>query len=94
MHYVEKEKEMRFLENEVPLAWVNSFEGLVAYILQGDLHNRLTPRIIDVAYTAFMLAKQPNKEDGGESDWFNDTRPAILKMITKIGKDLEGYKNG
>ena len=85
---------MRYQETEVPLAWKSSFEGLVAYILQNDLHNRLTPRIIDVAYTAFVLAKQPNKEDGGESDWFNDTRPAILEMITKIGKDLEGYKNG
>lgn len=85
---------MRYQETEVPLAWKSSFEGLVAYILQNDLHNRLTPRIIDVAYTAFVLAKQPNKEGGGESDWFTDTRPVVLELIAKIEKDLEGYKNG
>lgn len=90
---IEKEKEMQFLENEVPLAWVNSFEGLVAYILQDDLQNRLTPRIIDVAYAAFILGKQPNKEDGGQSDWFNDTRPIIIEMIAKIEKDLKEKKN-
>ena len=88
MHYVEKEKEMRYTENRVPLTYKDSFEGLVAYILQEDFNNRLTPRIIDVAYAAFMLGKQPNKEDGGESDWFNDTRPTIVEMIAKIEKDL------
>lgn len=84
---------MRYTEIRVPLAYRNSFKGLVAYILQEDFNNRLTPRIIDVAYTAFVLAKQPNKEDGGESDWFNDTRPAILEMITKIEKDLARTTN-
>lgn len=85
---------MCYQETEVPLAWKSSFEGLIAYILQNSLHNRLTPRIIDVAYTAFVLAKQPNKEDGGESDWFTDTRPVVLELIAKIEKDLDGYKNG
>lgn len=85
---------MRHTDTEVPLAWKRSFEGLVVYILQDDLHNRLTPRIIDVAYTAFMLAKQPNKEDGGDSDWFTDTRPVVLEMIAKIEKDLKEYTNG
>ena len=85
---------MRYTETEVPLAWKDSLEGLVAYISQHDLHNRLTPRIIDVAYTAFILAKQPNKEDGGESDWFTDTRPVVLELIAKIEKDLKEYTNG
>lgn len=85
---------MRHTETEVPLAWKSSFEGLVAYILQDDLHNRLTPRIVDIAYTAFLLAKRPNTEDGGESDWFNDTRPVVQEMITKIVKDLKEYDNG
>ena len=75
---------MRHTDTEVPLARKSSFEGLVAYILQDDLHNRLTPRVIDIAYTAFMLAKQPNKEDGGESDWYNDTHPKIQELIAKI----------
>jgi len=61
---------------------------LLAYVLQDDLHNRLTPRVIDIAYTAFMLAKQPNKEDGGDSDWFNDTKPAIKEAIDKLRADL------
>lgn len=76
-----------------PLAWESSFEGLIAYVLQNDLHNRLTPRIIDIAYTAFMLGKRPNKEDGGESDWYNDTRPTVLELIAKIEKDLQEYKD-
>ncbi len=84
---------MRHTDTEVPLAWKSSFDGLVAYILQDDLHNRLTPRVIDIAYTAFMLAKQPNKEDGGESDWCNDTRPVVQEMIAKIVKDLKEYDN-
>lgn len=70
--------------SEVPAAWTN----LLAYVLQDDLHNQLTPRVIDIAYTAFMLAKEPNKEDGGESDWFNDTKPAIEVAIAKLRKDL------
>ena len=85
---------MCYQETEVPLAWKSSFEGLIVYILQDALHNRLTPRIIDVAYTAFVLAKQPNKEDGGESDWFTDTRPIVLELIAKIEKDLKEYTNG
>lgn len=65
-------------------AWTN----LLAYVLQGDMHNRLTPRVIDIAYTAFTLAKQPNAEDGGPSDWFNDTRPKVKELIEKLRKDL------
>lgn len=68
----------------VPQAWTN----LLAYVLQDDMHNRLTPRVIDIAYTSFTLAKQPNKEDGGASDWFNDTKPTVAKMIEKLRKDL------
>lgn len=83
---------MNYDDMPIPLAWKDSFEGLVAYILQDDLHNRLTPRIIDIAYTAFMLGKRPNTEDGGESDWYNDTRPTVLEMIAKIERDLEEKK--
>lgn len=38
-------------------------------------------RVQDIAYTAFMLAKQPNDEDGGPTDWFNDTWPTIKALI-------------
>lgn len=62
--------------------------GLLEYVLQDDLHNRTTPRVIDIAYTAFMAAKQPNTEDGGPSDWFTDTRPVVLAAIEKLRKDL------
>ncbi|MGH8466506.1 MAG: hypothetical protein ACRER5_20405, partial [Pseudomonas sp.] len=61
---------------------------LLTYVLQDDVHNRLTPRVIDIAYTAFMQAKQPNDEDGGASDWFNDTKPVVARAIAKLRKDL------
>lgn len=64
--------------------------ALLEYVLQDDLHNRLTPRVIDIAYTAFMQAKEPNAEDGGPSDWFNDTRPIVKEAIAKLRKDLLG----
>ena len=70
-------------DNRVPEAWTN----LLAYALQDDMHNRLTPRVVDIAYTAFMQAKRPN-EDGGASDWFNDTKPKVAEMIAKLRKDL------
>ncbi|WP_321865677.1 hypothetical protein [Paraburkholderia tropica] len=74
----------------VPTAWKNTFDGLLAYVLQDDLHNRFTPRIIDIAYTAFMSgATGKNTDDGGKCDWFNDTRPAILDAIAKLSKDLD-----
>lgn len=63
---------------------------LLAYVLQEGIHNRLTPRVIDIAYTAFMCAKQPNDDDGGPSDWYNDTKPVVEKAIDKLRKDLLG----
>lgn len=71
-------------DNRVPEAWTN----LLAYVLQDDMHNQLTPRVVDIAYTAFMQAKRPNDEDGGASDWFNDTKPKVAEMIAKLRKDL------
>lgn len=64
------------------------WRSLLAYVLQDELHNRLTPRVIDIAYTAFIIAKQPNTEDGGSSDWFNDAKPAVKKAIEKLRTDL------
>ena len=61
---------------------------LLAYVLQDDVHNRLTPRVIDIAYSAFMQAKRPSTEDGGPSDWFNDTKPMIQSAIDKLRHDL------
>lgn len=70
--------------DDLPEACTN----LLAYVLQDDLHNRLTPRVIDIAYTAFSLGKQPNAEDGGPSYWFNDARPKVRGLIEKLRKDL------
>lgn len=64
------------------------YVDLLTYVLQDDVHNRLTPRVIDIAYTAFTVAKDPNKEDGGPSDWFNDTRPVVQKAIDRLRRDL------
>lgn len=61
---------------------------LLDYVLQDDIHNRLTPRVIDIAYTAFMRAKDRNTDDGGATDWFNDTRPAIIEAINKLRNEL------
>jgi hypothetical protein len=62
---------------------------LVDYILQDDIQSRLTPRVVDIAYSAFMIAKQgKNKDDGGPCDWFNDTKPMVMDALTKIRKDL------
>ena len=91
-HYLHTESEWRAwqaaqlaaAQGQVPQAWTN----VLAYALQDDLHNRLTPRVIDIAYSAFMQAKQPNKEDGGASDWFNDTKPMVNELIAKLRKDL------
>jgi len=73
----------------IPLAWQDNFDGLLAYVLQDELHNRLTPRVIDIAYTAFMSgACGKNEEDGGRCDWFNDTKPAVEAAIEKIREEL------
>jgi hypothetical protein len=69
----------------LPYGWNN----LTEYILQDDLHNRLTPRVVDIAYSAFMSGRTgKNKDDGGPCDWFNDTKPMVLEALAKIRKDL------
>lgn len=66
------------------------WKELVEYILQDDLHNRLTPRITDIAYTAWKFGRMgENNEDGGPCDWFTDTKPVVDAAIEKIRKDLE-----
>jgi hypothetical protein len=62
---------------------------LVDYILQDSTNNRLTPRVVDIAYSAFMAgATGKNKDDGGPCDWFNDTKPMVSEQLAKIRKDL------
>ena len=64
--------------------------NLVDYILQDDVHNRLTPRVVDIAYSAFMIGRcGKNKDDGGPCDWFNDTQPMVLEQLAKIKKDMK-----
>lgn len=65
-----------------------NYRDTVGYILQDDMHNRLTPRVVDIAYSAFMVAKAKNSEDGGPTDWFNDTKPLVMQAIAKIRIDL------
>lgn len=75
-------------ERPTPAQTLAAHTDLLTYVLQDDVHNRLTPRVIDIAYTAFMQAKQPNTEDGGASDWFNDTKPVVARAIAKLREDL------
>lgn len=64
-------------------------EALLAYALQDDTHNRLTPRVVDIAYTAFMSgAAGKNEEDGGPCDWFNDTKPKVDAAIGQLRDGL------
>lgn len=69
--------------------------ALVDYVLQDDLHNRLTPRVVDIAYSAFMLGRSgKNKDDGGPCDWFNDTKPMVDAKIAEIRAALARMKGG
>ncbi len=46
-------------------------------------------RIIDLAYTAFMRAKEKdgNPDDNGPFDWMNDTQPMMIEQIEKWKRD-------
>lgn len=69
--------------------------ALVDYVLQDDLHNRLTPRVVDIAYSAFMLGRRgKNKDDGGPCDWVNDTKPMVDAKIAEIRAALARLKGG
>lgn len=61
------------------------------YVFQDDLHNRLTPRVVDIAYNAFLNARRPNTEDGGATDWFTDTRPMVMEKIAEIQRDTRKH---
>jgi hypothetical protein len=62
---------------------------LVGYVLQDNELNRLTPRVVDIAYSAFMSGRTgKNKDDGGPCDWFNDTKPMVMEQMAKIRRDL------
>lgn len=64
-------------------------DALLDYALQEDTCNRLTPRVIDIAYTAFMRgATGRNPDDGGPCDWFTDTKPSVEETIGLLRDDL------
>jgi hypothetical protein len=48
---------------------------------------RLTVR--DLCYTAFMRAKGKNDEDGGPTDWFNDTLPTVMKGVENLRQQIQ-----
>jgi hypothetical protein len=58
--------------------------NLVDYILQDDVHNRLTPRVVDIAYSAFTFGRRNTPHD-----WFNDTKPMVMEQLAKIKKDMK-----
>jgi hypothetical protein len=57
--------------------------ALVDYVLQDDIHNRLTPRVVDIAYSAFTFGRRNTPHD-----WFNDTKPMVMEQLSKIQKHL------
>lgn len=42
----------------------------------------------DLCFTAFLNHLNPNGEDGGKSDWNNDTRPKIAPAIMAVQEEL------
>lgn len=67
--------------------------ALVDYVLQDDQLNRLTPRVMDIAYSAFMLGRcGKNTDDGGPCDWFTDTKPMVDAKIAEIRAALARVK--
>ena len=66
-------------ENEALLAKID----LIDYVLQDNLHNRLTPRVVDIAYSAFTVGRRDTPHD-----WFNDTKPMVMEQLAKIKKHL------
>jgi len=56
---------------------------LIDYVLQDNLHNRLTPRVVDIAYSAFTIGRRDTPHD-----WFNDTKPMVMEQLSKIQKHL------
>lgn len=68
---------------------VARLKDVIGYVLQDDLLNRLTPRVVDIAYSAFRLGRSgKNKDDGGPCDWFNDTKPMVMVTISQISAAL------
>lgn len=85
----EYEAERKAAQQAQPAREPDAWTDLTAYILQDDLHNRLTPRVVDIAYSAFMIGRSgKNKDNGGPCDWFNDTKPMVMEQLAKIRKDL------
>ena len=62
---------------------VRELEGVILHLLETEeITDPSKPRILDLAYTAFMSgACGKNPDDGGKCDWFNDTRPKIMRHI-------------
>ena len=56
---------------------------LIDYVLQDNLHNRLTPRVVDIAYSAFTFGRRDTPHD-----WVNDTKPMVMEQLVKIQKHL------
>ena len=64
------------------------------YVTQDDLLNRTIPRIIDIAYTAFMTAKKSSESEPGEpSDWMNDGKPKAMVAIEQLRRRLLAETN-
>ena len=64
------------------LAACKEREAVMDYVLQEPIHNRLVPRVVDIAYSAFMNAKRPNTEDGAaELAKLRGERDALLDAV-------------
>jgi len=66
-------------------ARVKELEEVLSHLLETEeVTDPGKPRILDLAYTAFLSGFcGKNPDDGGKCDWFTDTRPQIMRHIEK-----------
>ena len=89
-HWLDKlDAEASLAAQTALVATLTGAREIVDYVLQEPIHNRLVPRVVDIAYSAFMNAKRPSPEDGGPTDWFTDTYPMVMAKIAEIRAALE-----
>lgn len=54
----------------------------------GDAKSSRHPNLLDLCFDAFTNADRPNSEDGGPSDWFNDTKPKIDESLREFAAEI------
>ncbi len=67
-------------------------EDVLDYILQDRTRVDGQYRIVDIALWAFQRSRENNPDDGGPTDWYNDTYPQVMKTLEGIQKRYQTEK--